>query len=129
MPTEASTLYKGMSTLILQINRMTLQDGNTSDDNQVVTSFENEEWPILNNFNNEIDNARGRPLQQSRSNHGYMAAIQMKDIDNSTTTRMIDITTTKQNKQDKPLIDMVKSLKDMEVEADLVLKVRIELVT
>ena len=41
MPTEASSLDKGMSTSILQINVMQLQD--RSANQQVFTSFENEE--------------------------------------------------------------------------------------
>ena len=67
MPTEASYLDKGMSTSILQINNMQLQDRSTANQ-RILTSFENEEWPLLKNFNNKIDEARGRT--QTRNNYG-----------------------------------------------------------
>ena len=46
MPTEASSLDKGMSMSIIQINNMSLENQNNH-----VTSFENEKWPILKSLN------------------------------------------------------------------------------
>ena len=58
MPTEASSLDKGMSTSILQINKMQLKD--RSANQQVLTPFKNEECLLLKNFNNKRDETRGR---------------------------------------------------------------------
>ena len=52
MPTEASSLDKGMSTSILQINNMQLQDRSTNQ--QVLKSFENEEWPLLKKLTTKL---------------------------------------------------------------------------